>query len=76
MPELDKKIVAHKWATSLEPGNNLPLTHGLLSRYVVVQATDTNGHSVPIEYQVIADDRLQVSIDKKVDGPVTVVIVG
>jgi hypothetical protein len=29
MPEMDKKIAANRWATSLEPGDNVPLEHEL-----------------------------------------------
>ena len=47
MPEMDKKIAANKWATSLEPGENVPLEHELFTRYVVVQATDASGNSIP-----------------------------
>jgi len=76
MPEMDKKIVANKWATSLEPGDNVPLEHELFTRYVVVQATDANGHSIPIDYQIISDVRLQIFFKKNVEGPATVVVVG
>lgn len=76
MPEMDKKIAANKWATSLEPGDNVPLEHELFTRYVVVQATNANGNSIPIDYQIISDVRLQIFFEKNVEGPATVVVVG
>lgn len=76
MPEMDKKIAANKWATSLEPGDNVPFEHELFTRYVVVQATDANGNSIPIDYQIISDSRLQIFFGKNVEGPATVVVVG
>ena len=76
MPEMDKKIAANKWATSLEPGENVPLEHKLFTRYVVVQATDANGNSIPIDYRIVSDDRLQIFFKKNVEGPATVVVIG
>ena len=76
MPELDKKIAANKWATAIETGENVPLEHALYTRYLVVQATDVSGHSIPVDYEIISDTRLQLSFRKGVDGPATVVLVG
>jgi hypothetical protein len=76
MPEMDKKIAANRWATSLEPGENVPLEHKLFTRYVVVQATDANGNSIPIDYRIVSDDLLQIFFKKNVDGPATVVVIG
>jgi hypothetical protein len=76
MPEMDKKIAANKWATALEPGDSVPLEHELYTRYVVVQATDVNGASISVDYTVISDTRLQITVKKGVEGPITVVLVG
>jgi hypothetical protein len=76
MPKLDEKFAANKWATEVEPGENVALEHELFTRFVVVQATDVNGHSIPLDYQVVSDGRLQLFFKKGVEGPATVVIVG
>lgn len=76
MPEMDKKIAASKWAAQVEPGENVAFEHELFTRYVVVQATDVNGKSVPVSYEVISDTRLQLFFTKGVEGPATVVLVG
>ena len=76
MPDKDEKIPASRWATELEPGDNVPLEHELYTRFVAVQATDVNGHSIPVRYEVLSDSRLQLFFDKGVEGPATVVLVG
>jgi hypothetical protein len=76
MPDRDGKFPASKWATAMGPGKDQPIIHELGTRYVVVAATDDLGNPVAIDYQVIADDRLQVSVPETEHPPVTVVIVG
>jgi hypothetical protein len=43
---------------------------------VVVQATDASGNSIPIDYQIVSDTRLQIFFKKNIEGPATVVVIG
>ena len=77
MPEMDKKtpqLISGQPLLSL--ATTCPLEHELFTRYVVVQATDANGNSIPIDYQIVSDVRLQIFFKKNVEGPATVVVVG
>lgn len=54
--------------TPIEPGDNVPLEHELYTRFVVVQATDVNGHSIPVRYEVLSDSRLQLFLRQRRGG--------